>query len=308
MPLTGNILITGGSGTLGHAIVRTAERESWDCSITIYSRSELRQAQMRGKYPHCRYVLGDVRDYDRLAAAVAGHDLVIHGAAMKRIPECEANPVECYATNVQGSISVARACIVAGVKRCVGVSTDKAVRAITCYGASKLALETIFRAQPPGPTIFTLVRYGNVVASNGSVVPLWRQQASEGRPLTITDRRCTRFWMAPSTAVELIVNAAQQDSGIVVPKMAALSLVEMADIIAPGSDTTETGLRSCEKIHEDLIHEDEPVVDCGSVFMVGAWHDVTTHSALGSRYTSDTAPRLSREAFLTMLEEAESYE
>jgi UDP-N-acetylglucosamine 4,6-dehydratase/5-epimerase len=109
MPLSGNILVTGGSGTLGRAIVRTAERESWDCSITIYSRSELRQAQMRVKHPHCRYVLGDVRDYDRLAAAVAGHDLVIHGAAMKRIPECEANPVECYATNVQGSINVARA-------------------------------------------------------------------------------------------------------------------------------------------------------------------------------------------------------
>jgi UDP-N-acetylglucosamine 4,6-dehydratase len=308
MPLSGNILVTGGSGTLGRAIVRTAERERWDCSFTIYSRSELRQAQMRSKHPHCRYVLGDVRDYDRLAAAVAGHDLVIHAAAMKRIPECEANPAECYATNVQGSINVARACIVAGVKRCVGVSTDKAVRAITCYGASKLALETIFRAQPSTPTIFTLVRYGNVVASNGSVIPLWRQQASEGRPLTITDRRCTRFWMAPSTAVELIVNAAQQDGGIVVPKMAALSLVEMADIVAPGSDTTETGLRSCEKIHEDLIHEDEPVVDCGTMFMVGAWHDVTTHSALGHRYTSDTAPRLSREAFLAMLDEAESYE
>jgi FlaA1/EpsC-like NDP-sugar epimerase len=95
---------------------------------------------------------------------------------------------------------------------------------------------------------------------------------------------------------------------VVVPKMAALSLVEMADIIAPGSDTTETGLRSCEKIHEDLIHEDEPVVDCGNVFMVGEWHDVTTHSALGSRYTSDTAPRLNREAFLAMLDEAESYD
>jgi UDP-N-acetylglucosamine 4,6-dehydratase len=132
MPLSGNILVTGGSGTLGRAIVRTAERENWDCSITIYSRSELRQAQMRSKHPRCRYVLGDVRDYERLAAAVAGHDLVIHGAAMKRIPECETNPAECYATNVQGSINIARACIAAGIKRCVGVSTDKAVRAITC--------------------------------------------------------------------------------------------------------------------------------------------------------------------------------
>jgi UDP-N-acetylglucosamine 4,6-dehydratase len=145
--LSGNILITGGSGTLGHAIVRTALQEHWDCTFTIYSRSELRQAQMRQAYPQLRYVLGDVRDYDRTSAAVTGHDLVIHAAAVKRIPEAEQQPVNCYETNAIGSMNVARACIRQGVKRCVGVSTDKACRAITAYGASKLAMEKLFQAQ-----------------------------------------------------------------------------------------------------------------------------------------------------------------
>jgi UDP-N-acetylglucosamine 4,6-dehydratase len=121
MPLSGNILITGGSGTLGHAIVRTALAERWDCTFTIYSRSELRQAQMRQRHPQLRYVLGDVRDYERLSAAIAGHDLVIHAAAVKRIPEAEQQPVNCYETNVIGSMNVVRACIAGGVKRCVGV-------------------------------------------------------------------------------------------------------------------------------------------------------------------------------------------
>ena len=302
MPLSGNILITGGSGTLGHAIVRTAEREGWNSTFTIYSRSELRLAQMRARHPRCRYVIGDVRDAERLTAAVTGHDMVIHAAAMKRIPECEAQPDECYQTNVIGSMNVVRACQAVGVKRCVGISTDKSCRAVTAYGASKLAMEKLFQAQPVTPTIFTLVRYGNVVASNGSVIPLWRDKAARGEPLPITDKRCTRFWMAPSAAVELIVWAAQAAPGIItVPQMSALSLVEMADIIAPGAETVETGLRSCEKIHEDLIHEDELAEQLPRTYAVGT-------GALGTRYTSDTAPRLSRTAFLAMLDEAESYD
>lgn len=303
--LTGNILITGGSGTLGHAIVRTAEREGWGCTFTIYSRSELRQAQMRVRHPNARYVLGDIRDYDRLASAITGHDLVIHAAAMKRIPECEAHPSECYQTNVLGSMNVVRACIAGGVRRCVGISTDKACRAITAYGASKLAMEALFQAQQGSRTIFTLVRYGNVVASNGSVIPLWREKAAKGEPLPITDIRCTRFWMAPSEAVGLIVDAASTYySGVtIVPKMGALSLVEMAGIIAPGTDLVETGLRSLEKIHEDLVHPEETAKEIGHQFWLRQPGGV-----LGQSYTSDTAPRLTKAAFLSMLAEAESYE
>ena len=162
MPFTGRILITGGTGTLGHAIVRAALAEQWDCAITIYSRSELKQAQMRAQYPQLRYILGDVRDYDRLAAAVIGHDTVIHAAAIKRLPEAEADPHEAIGINIIGSQNVARACIAGTVPLCIGISTDKACRASSAYGATKLAMEALFRAQPARPTRFVLCRYGNV--------------------------------------------------------------------------------------------------------------------------------------------------
>jgi UDP-N-acetylglucosamine 4,6-dehydratase/5-epimerase len=304
MTLSGNILITGGSGTLGHAIVRTALAEKWDCTITIYSRSELRQAQMRQAYPHLRYVLGDVRDAERLSAAVAGHDVVVHAAAVKRIPEAEQQPINCYETNVIGSMNVVRACIAGGVKRCIGVSTDKACRAITAYGASKLAMEKLFQAQPEGPCIFTLVRYGNVVASNGSVIPLWRKQAKAGQPLTVTDPEMTRFWMGESDAVDTIKHAATQAHGtITVPKMRSLTMAELAHIIAPEAEIQTIGLRSVEKRHEDLVHEDESAFDTWANFMIGVEGGTTGHS-----YTSYDAPRLTPAEFRRMLAEAEAHE
>lgn len=303
MTLAGNILITGGSGTLGKAIVQTALTQGWDASFTIYSRSEYLQAQMRARFPRVRYVLGDVRDHERLAAVIAGHDIVIHAAAMKRIPECEAHPGECYATNVIGSANVVRACIRSGVGRCIGVSTDKACRAVTAYGASKLAMEKLFQAQHDDVTTFTLVRYGNVVASRGSVLPLWRQQAANGGPLTVTDRRMTRFWMGVSDAVNLVMHAADQAHGTVsIPKMGALNIVEMAHIIAPRSEIVTTGLRSCEKLHEDLVHTDEQAME------INGHYYLHPDGELGHSYTSEIAPRLSSDAFLRMLSEAEAYE
>lgn len=301
MTLSGSILITGGSGTLGHAIVRTAEREGWDCTFTIYSRSELRQAQMRARHPKARYVLGDVRDAEWTAAAIAGHDIVIHAAAMKRIPECETYPTECYQTNVIGSMNVARACLMGGVKRCIGISTDKACLAITAYGASKLAMEKLFQAQQ-GPTIFTLVRYGNVVASNGSVIPLWREKAARGEPLPVTDPTATRFWMAPSDAVKLIVDAAYLPPGaILVPKMGALSLAALAEIVAPGATLQRIGWRSIEKQHEDLIHADEIASETLTHYRIG-------FGERGCEYRSLDAPPIAPEHFLAMLDEAESYD
>lgn len=299
MSLNANILITGGSGTLGHAIVRTAVDERWDCAITIYSRSELRQAEMRQHYPQCRYVLGDVRDYDRLAAAVVGHDLVIHAAAMKRLPECEQQPQNCYETNVIGSMNVVRACVAGGVRRCIGISTDKACASLTTYGASKRIMEGLFQAAPM-PTTFTLVRYGNVVASNGSVIPLWKEQAARGEPLTITDRRMTRFWMGERDAVRTIEQASRIGAGLIyVPKMHSLGIQDMAQMIAPGADTIETGLRSTEKLHEDLVHPYESAIDLDAGYYIG--RDLPG----GIAYTSEIAPRLTRDQFMAMLSEAE---
>ncbi len=303
MTLTGRILVTGGSGTLGHAIVRTALQEKWDADFTIFSRSELRQAQMRQAYPGLRYVLGDVRDYERLAAAIAGHDLVIHAAAVKRIPEAEQQPINCYETNVIGSMNVARACNAGGVQRCVGISTDKACRSITAYGASKLCMEKLFQAQR-STCIFTVCRYGNVVASNGSVIPLWRQQAKQEQPISVTQKDATRFWMAESDAVALIQQAAGAIAGtITVPKMRSLTLIELASIVAPGADVVETGFRSVEKRHEDLVSEDEASADAGDVFIIGH-----PNGSTGNWYTSYESPRLMPAAFRAMLAEAENHE
>lgn len=297
MPLSGDILITGGTGTLGRAIVRAAIAEQWDCRITIYSRSEYRQAVMRAEYPQLRYILGDVRDYGRLQAAVAGHDVVIHAAAMKRLPECEAQPAECMETNVIGTDNVINACMLGNVSLCVFISTDKACRASTCYGASKLMGEALVRAAPARPTRFVLCRYGNVLASNGSVLPIWAQQASKGLPLTITDSRCTRFWMSERDAVRVIERAALLPHGeCYVPKMGALNIAEMASMLHPGSDLVETGLRSLEKLHEDLVHPDEVAEDCGDHFVLG-------RGQTGHAYSSDIAPPISADELRRMIAE-----
>ena len=299
--LHGSVLITGGSGTLGQAIVQWAQEHRRNCTFTIYSRSELRQAEMAAQFPHLRYVLGDVRDEAQLFAAVAGHDIVIHAAAMKRLPECEANPQECIQTNVVGSMNVARAAIKGRVHKVVGISTDKACAAITTYGASKRAMEGIFQQASTHNTAFTLVRYGNVVASNGSVVPLWRKQARDGHPLSITGSHMTRFWMSRWDAVKLIDRALMMEPGTIsVPKMGSLSIREMASIVAPGSPVVEIGLRSCEKIHEDLIHRDESAIDDGLHYYTIDTH----HESTGITFTSQNARKLTSEEFLAMLEAA----
>jgi len=220
---------------------------------------------------------------------------------MKRLPECDAQPVECFQTNVQGSVNVLRACQWHGVKRMIVISTDKACAASTAYGASKLMMERAIIASQ-GPTICTAVRYGNVVASSGSVVPIWRTQAKEGKPLTVTDPEMTRFWMAPSDAVALIEYAATLDHGLIaVPKMGSLSIREMADIVAPGADLVTIGLRFAEKHHEDLVALDEFCTETATHYLIG-------RGKPGTRFTSYTTHRLAPAAFRAMLAEAEAHE
>lgn len=256
--IRGNILITGGSGTLGQAIVRTAQAEHWDCSFTIYSRSEHRQASMRPLYPNCRYVLGDVCDYDRLHAAIAGHDLVIHAAALKHVELGDEQPDECMSINCQGSSNVIRACINQGVMRCIGISTDKAARACTGYGASKLIMEKLFQAAPSAPTIFTGTRYGNVIASNGSVINVWRAMLERDGYVSATDPDMTRFWLTTAQAVKLIELAAEQPpSTIIIPRLPSLSMAAMAAYLLPEAEFRYTGLRTNEKRHEDLLAPEE---------------------------------------------------
>lgn len=258
MTLTGNILITGGSGTLGQAIVRTALAERWDAAFTIYSRSEHRQVQMRAAYPRCRYVLGDVRDYDKLASAIAGHDLVIHAAALKHVELGDEQPEECFSINCQGSANVVRACMAHAVTRCVAISTDKAARSVTGYGASKLLMEKLFQTAPDFPTAFTVARYGNVIASNGSVVTVWRAMLERDGYVTATDPDMTRFWLTTVQAVKLIELAADQPHGTVtIPRLPSLSMRDMATYMLPEAEFRYAGLRTNEKRHEDLLAPEE---------------------------------------------------
>ena len=304
MQLSGNILITGGAGSIGRAIIRRAQRERWPAEITIFSRSEYLQAALRQHYPHVRCVLGDVRDRAAVMAAVAGHTTVIHAAAMKRIPECEAQPLECSATNVLGTQHVIDACVMHGVATCVGISTDKAVRATTVYGGSKLAMERLFTnaARTTGRR-FVVARYGNVVASRGSVIPIWRAAAAAGQPLPITDPLATRYWFGIEQAVDVVLHTATEipNGHILVPELPALRLCDLAAIIAPGSALDVIGWRSVEKLHEELLHADELVTRAPGVgWLVGS-------GASGVSHTSERAHPMHGDAFLAALDAAEEY-
>lgn len=298
------VLITGGSGTLGHAIVMKAEREKWGTDFTIYSRSELQLSRMKSRFPYVRTIIGDVRDYDHLRASIAGHDGVIHAAALKRIPECEESPRECFLTNVQGSENVARACTNM-VEWVIGISTDKACRASTTYGASKLMMESIFLAaqRKTRETRFHLVRYGNVVASNGSVIPFWRSKYERKEKLPITDREMTRFWMSPFDAVDIIrVGLLDVGPGLVyVPKVRACKMIALAEQLFPGCELHEVGLRSNEKRHEDLVGVDEETLELNTGFVIGL-------GTRGKSYSSSSAEQLLPTEFERMLQEAEEVE
>ena len=236
--MNGTVLVTGGTGSLGQAILSRAKVERWDARFVVYSRDEAKQAVLQERFPDVRCILGDVRDGDRLEAAMRGVDTVIHAAAYKRVPEAERQPITCAEANVVGSANVVAAARRIGTPRVIGISTDKACSPINAYGFTKALMERMFAAEalerPDGPA-FTTVRYGNVIASRGSVVPMFRAQAARGGPLTLTDPDMTRFWITLDDAVDLILAGLAIPSGhILVPKSRASSMRVMAEASAPG--------------------------------------------------------------------------
>lgn len=260
-----HILLTGGTGSFGHAFVEHTLRADSECVIRIYSRDELKQyemAQRFGQHPRLRFLLGDVRDRDRLARAVHGVDLIVHAAAMKQVPLCEYNPAEAVKTNVIGAQNIIDCAIDAGVSRTVALSTDKAVNPVNLYGATKLCAEKLFVQgnvyAGPRDVRFSCVRYGNVVGSRGSVIPLFRRQASSGI-LTVTDERMTRFWISLPQAVDFVRLAVTQMNGgeIFVPKIPSMRVTDLARAIAPDALLKEVGCRPGEKIHEVLLTAEE---------------------------------------------------
>lgn len=261
MKLAGQVLLTGGSGYLGRAILRRAEREHWNARFTIYSRDEHKQAAVKRRFPDIRCVLGDVRDLDRLQAVMPGHDVVVHAAAVKFIPEAEFNVLETIDVNVEGSRIVAMAAASSGVGSVVGISTDKAAAPLNTYGLTKALMERVFgEAASWGITRFSCVRYGNVVSSSGSVVRTFRRQLQEDGRVQVTHADMTRFWLSADEAVDLIATAnalAGRDpgfpaGGVLVPRCAAMAIIDLARVVAGEAPVDVVGLRPGEKMHETL--------------------------------------------------------
>lgn len=259
--MQGEILVTGGTGTLGHAIARRVRRDGTRARLTVYSRDPMRQAAMRREFPEHRYVLGDVCDARALALAAAGHDLIIHAAAQKHIPQAEAAPDHCYAVNVTGSQNVLHAAALGGVGQVLGISTDKACHPINAYGCSKLMMERLCQqfALAQSAVRVNLCRYGNVLGSTGSVIPVWEAALARGEKPKVTDPTMTRFWLSADQAVDLIEFALTEPSGtITIPRLPGLSMARLAEYVLPAGTELETiGLRPGEKLHEELVTAEE---------------------------------------------------
>ena len=263
------VLITGGTGSFGRAFVRMACAEFQPKKLIVFSRDEMKQYEMAQafppeRYPFMRYFIGDVRDSARLEMALRGVDYVIHAAALKQVPTAEYNPFECIKTNVLGAENVVNACISAGVARVVALSTDKAANPINLYGASKLASDKIFCAAEAmageGGTRFSVVRYGNVLGSRGSVAPLFRRLAAEGASeLPITDPRMTRFWITLDQGVSFVLSSLEMMRGseIFVPKIPSTRTADLATAVAPALPHRMVGIRPGEKLHEIMVPEDD---------------------------------------------------
>lgn len=266
-----SILVTGGTGSFGKQFIKTVLERYNPRRLVIYSRDELKQYEMQQEFNpdehKClRYFIGDVRDQDRLKMALRGIEVVIHAAALKHVTVAEYNPTECIHTNVNGAENLVMACIATGVERLMALSTDKAVNPINLYGASKLASDKIFLAgnglSGQGGTMFSCVRYGNVVGSRGSVVPFFQQLIKDGATeLPITDARMTRFWITIQAGVDFVLSCLGEMQGgeVFTPMMPSMHVTDLADALKPGIGLKIIGIRPGEKLHEMLISQDHAV-------------------------------------------------
>jgi len=314
------VLVTGGTGSFGKAFARAMLDRCRPKKLIVFSRDELKQHEMRlagFEHPSMRYFIGDVRDLGRLSRAVEGVNVVVHAAALKQVPACEYNPIEAVRTNVDGARNVIEAALDRGVQRVIALSTDKAVNPVNLYGDTKLVAEKLFvqanAYRGSKPTAFSCVRYGNVVGSRGSVVPVFREQAKTGR-LTITDERMTRFWLTLEQGVSFVIRCVEQMHGgeVFVPKIPSTRVVDLARAIAPHAQHEVVGIRPGEKVHELLVGEDEAraTVELDDMFVVqpthpwwstGVWSGRTPPE--GFRYDSESNPqRLSMAELSALLE------
>jgi UDP-N-acetylglucosamine 4,6-dehydratase len=301
------VLITGGTGSFGRAFIKRMLADDLPAKLIVFSRDELKQHEMRSSgydHPKLRYFIGDVRDGIRLRRAMQGVDIVVHAAALKQVPACEYNPIEAIMTNIMGGRNVIEAALDTSVEKVMALSTDKAVNPINLYGATKLAAEKLFiqsNAYAGGRDVrFSCVRYGNVVGSRGSVVPVFIKQRDSGK-LTITDERMTRFWLSLEQGVNFTIRCIEQMQGgeVFVPKIPSTHIVDLAKAIAPKAEIEYIGIRPGEKLHEVLISEDEArhtlelddmyvVEPSGALWFGHDWRSKGKSLPEGFRYTSDS--------------------
>jgi UDP-N-acetylglucosamine 4,6-dehydratase len=301
------VLVTGGTGSFGKKFIRIMLNEYHPRKIIVYSRDELKQHEMRVAgydHPSLRYFIGDIRDLERLRRAMHGVSIVIHAAALKQVPACEYNPMEAIKTNIMGTSNVVEAALDAGVTKVMALSTDKAVNPVNLYGATKLAAEKLVvqsNSYAAGTaTRYSCTRYGNVVGSRGSVVPVFLAQRSSGK-ITITDERMTRFWLSLEQGVHFVIRCIEQMHGgeVFVPKIPSTKTIDLAHAIAPDAEIEIVGIRPGEKLHEVLISEDEArtTVELEDMFVVQPsqamwfvydWESRGKTLPPGFRYTSDT--------------------
>ena len=309
-----SILITGGTGSFGQEFIATILEKYEINRIVIYSRDELKQFEMQQKFNNnkiLRFFIGDVRDVDRLTEAMRGIDIVIHGAALKQVPAAEYNPMECIKTNIHGAENVIKAALQNDVDRVIALSTDKAANPINLYGATKLASDKLFVAannMAGGRTKFSVVRYGNVVGSRGSVVPLFDKLIREGTDsLPITHEEMTRFWISLQEGVDFVLKNMERMQGgeIFVPKIPSVHIVDLAKAMGPSLAVKIIGIRSGEKLHEIMcpaddshltVEFDDHFVITPSIVFFSRENDFTSNSLgevgkivkQGTEYNSDT--------------------
>ena len=262
-----SILITGGTGSFGHSFVSLTLKKYNPKHLVIFSRDEMKQWEMARLFkddPRVRFFIGDVRDKDRLYRALQGVDFVVHAAATKIVPTAEYNPFECIKTNINGAMNLIDACIDQKVKRVVALSTDKASSPINLYGATKLASDKLFVASNSSyagghKTCFSVVRYGNVMGSRGSIIPFFMSLKDQGLSLPVTDERMTRFMITLEQGVELVWHAFEDMVGgeIYVKKIPSMKIIDIANMIAPKSKFKIIGIRPGEKLHEQMISSED---------------------------------------------------
>jgi UDP-N-acetylglucosamine 4,6-dehydratase/5-epimerase len=303
------VLVTGGTGSFGKKFIEVMLNEYQLARLIVFSRDELKQHEMRSAgfdHPSLRYFIGDVRDLSRLRRAMQGVDIVIHAAALKQVPACEYNPMEAIKTNILGSSNVIEAALDSSVERVLALSTDKAVNPINLYGATKLAAEKLFVQSNAyagsSNTRFSCVRYGNVIGSRGSVIPIFINQRRQNGKLTITDERMTRFWLTLEQGVRFVIACAEQMCGgeVFVPKIPSTRIIELAKAIAPEAEVEVVGIRPGEKLHEVLVNDDEArsTLERENMYVVTPtatlWQRDLKYEGEplpdGFRYSSDTNP------------------